>query len=118
MENYPGLKIVVAHGGGFLPAYSGRMDHAYRARKDVREGLPKLPSNYLKRFYFDTMVFEPDQLEYLINKFGPNHILLGTDYPYDMGEDDPVGLVGKVKGLNEHDCSAVCGGNAERLLKI
>ena len=94
------------------------MDHAYRARKDVREGLPKLPSDYLKRFYFDTMVFEPDQLEYLINKFGPNHILLGTDYPYDMGEDDPVGLVGKVKGLNEHDCSAVCGGNAERLLKI
>jgi len=118
MENHPGLKIVVAHGGGFLPAYSGRMDHAYRARKDVREGLPDLPSEYLKRFHFDTMVFEPDQLEYLINKFGPNHILLGTDYPYDMGEDDPLGLVNKVKGLNEHDCSSICGGNAARLLKI
>ncbi|MDC0196065.1 amidohydrolase family protein [Gammaproteobacteria bacterium] len=118
MENYPGLKIVVAHGGGFLPAYSGRMDHAYRARKDVREGLPNLPSDYLKRFYFDTMVFEPDQLEYLINKFGSSHILLGTDYPYDMGEDDPVGLVGKVRGLNQHDCSIICGGNAEKLLKI
>jgi aminocarboxymuconate-semialdehyde decarboxylase len=64
MENHPSLKIVVAHGGGFLPAYSGRMDHAYRARKDVREGLPDLPSEYLKRFHFDTMVFEPDQLEY------------------------------------------------------
>jgi aminocarboxymuconate-semialdehyde decarboxylase len=118
MENHPGLKIVVAHGGGFLPAYSGRMDHAYRARKDVREGLPDLPSEYLKRFHFDTMVFEPDQLEYLINKFGPNHILLGTDYPYDMGEDDPLGLVNKVKGLNEHDYSSICGGNAARLLKI
>jgi aminocarboxymuconate-semialdehyde decarboxylase len=118
MENHPGLKIVVAHGGGFLPAYSGRMDHAYRARKDVREGLPDLPSEYLKRFHFDTMVFEPDQLEYLINKFGPDHILLGTDYPYDMGEDDPLGLVNKVKGLNEHDCSSICGGNAARLLKI
>ncbi len=118
LENHPGLKIVVAHGGGFLPAYSGRMDHAYRARKDVREGLPDLPSEYLKRFHFDTMVFESDQLEYLINKFGPNHILLGTDYPYDMGEDDPLGLVNKVKGLNEHDCSSICGGNAARLLKI
>ena len=118
MENHPGLKIVVAHGGGFLPAYSGRMDHAYRARKDVREGLPDLPSEYLKRFHFDTMVFEPDQLEYLINKFGPDHILLGTDYPYDMGEDDPLGLVNKVKGLNEQDCSSICGGNAARLLKI
>ncbi len=118
MENHPGLKIVVAHGGGFLPAYSGRMDHAYRARKDVREGLPDLPSEYLKRLHFDTMVFESDQLEYLINKFGPNHILLGTDYPYDMGEDDPLGLVNKVKGLNEQDCSSICGGNAARLLKI
>ena len=118
MENHPGLKIVVAHGGGYLPAYSGRMDHAYRAREDVRENLPNLPSDYLKRFYFDTMVFEPDQLEYLINKFGSDHILLGTDYPYDMGENDPIGLINKVKGLNQQDCSEICGGNAERLLKI
>jgi aminocarboxymuconate-semialdehyde decarboxylase len=118
MENHPGLKIVVAHGGGFLPAYSGRMDHAYRARKDVREGLPNLPSDYLKRFYFDTMVFEPDQLEYLIKKYGADHILLGTDYPYDMGEDDPLGLINKVEGLSADDCSAICGGNAAKLLKI
>ena len=100
MENHPGLKIVVAHGGGFLPAYSGRMDHAYRARKDVREGIPNLPSEYLSRFYFDTMVFEPDQLGYLIKKFGSDHILLGTDYPYDMGEKDPLGLLNKVDGLD------------------
>jgi len=118
MERHPGLKVVVAHGGGYLPAYSGRMDHAYRARKDVREGLPDLPSDYLKRFYFDTMVFEPDQLEYLIKKYGADHILLGTDYPYDMGEDDPVGLVNRVEGLTEHDCSAICGGNAAKLLNI
>ncbi len=118
MENHPGLKIVVAHGGGFLPAYSGRMDHAYRARKDVRDGLPKLPSKYLKRFYFDTMVFEPDQLEYLIKKFGSDHILLGTDYPYDMGEKDPIGLISKVAVLNENDLSLICGGNAEKILKI
>ncbi|MBT7956206.1 MAG: amidohydrolase, partial [Rhodospirillaceae bacterium] len=118
MERHPGLKVVVAHGGGYLPAYSGRMDHAYRARKDVREGLPDLPSDYLKRFYFDTMVFEPDQLEYLIKKYGADHILLGTDYPYDMGESDPVGLVNRVEGLTEHDCSAICGGNAAKLLNI
>ena len=118
MEHHPGLKVVVAHGGGYLPAYSGRMDHAYRARKDVREGLPDLPSDYLKRFYFDTMVFEPDQLEYLINKYGADHILLGTDYPYDMGERDPVGLVNRVEGLTEHDCSAICGDNAAKLLNI
>lgn len=118
MERHPGLKIVVAHGGGYLPAYAGRMDHAYRARKDVREGLPNPPSEYLKRFYFDTMVFEPDQLEFLINKYGADHILLGTDYPYDMGESDPVGLVNRVNGLNEHDCAAICGGNARKLLNL
>ena len=56
----------MAHGVVFLPAWSGRMDHAYRERKDVRDGLPELPSDYLERFYFDTMVFEPDQLKYLI----------------------------------------------------
>jgi len=54
----------------------------------------------------------------LINKFGADHILLGTDYPYDMGEDDPVGLINRVKGLNKQDCSEICGGNAESLLKI
>jgi len=118
MENHPRLKVVVAHGGGFLPAYSGRMDHAYRVRKDVSDGIPKLPSDYLKRFYFDTMVFEPDQLEYLIQKFGADHILLGTDYPYDMGEEDPVGLISKVAALNAHDLSLICGKNAEKLLKI
>ena len=118
LENHPGLKIIVAHGGGFLPAYSGRMDHAYRARKDVNDGIPELPSKYLKRLYFDTMVFEPDQLQYLINKFGSDHILLGTDYPYDMGESNPVGLINKVKNLSEKDLSAICGGNARKLLGI
>ncbi len=118
MERHPGLKIVIAHGGGYLPAYAGRMDHAYRARKDVREGLPNPPSEYLKRFYFDTMVFEPDQLEFLIKKYGAEQILLGTDYPYDMGESDPVGLVSRVNGLSEKDYASICGGNAATLLNL
>ena len=118
LETHPGLKIIVSHGGGYLPSYSGRMDHAYRARKDVRDGLPHLPSEYLKKMYFDTMVFEPDQIEYLISKYGKDHILLGTDYPYDMGEEDPVGLVKRVQGLTPHDCASICGGNAAKLLKI
>ena len=58
------------------------------------------------------------QLEYLIKKFGSDHILLGTDYPYDMGEKDPIGLISKVAVLNENDLSLICGGNAEKILKI
>ncbi len=118
MERYPSLKIVVAHGGGYLPAYAGRMDHAYHAREDVRQGLPRPPSEYLHQFYLDTMVFEPDQLSFLITKYGADHILLGTDYPYDMGENDPVGLVARTPGLSEADREAICGGNAARLLGL
>ena len=64
------------------------------------------------------MVFEPDQLEFLIRKYGADHVLLGTDYPYDMGEDDPVGLVGRVAGLSDEERAAVCGLNAARLLNL
>ncbi len=118
MERHPGLKIVFAHGGGFLPAYSGRFDHAYHAREDVRYGLPRPPSEYLKEFFFDTMVFEPDQLGYLIKKYGSDHVLLGTDYPYDMGDEDPLGLINSVENLTADDVDLIRGGNAARLLGI
>ena len=118
MERHPGLKIVVSHGGGYLPSYAGRMDHAYHARADVREGLPHPPTHYLKRFYFDTVVFEPDQLEFLIQKYGADHILLGTDYPYDMGEEDLVGLLQRVDGLSADEFAAIGGRNAANLLNL
>jgi aminocarboxymuconate-semialdehyde decarboxylase len=118
MERHPGLKICVSHGGGYLPSYAGRMDHAYHAREDVREGLPNPPTHYLKQFYFDSIVFDPDQLEFLINKYGADHILLGTDYPYDMGETDPIGLLQKVRNLSEEELSKVRGGNAIELLNL
>ncbi len=118
LERYPGLKFVFAHGGGYLPAYAGRFDHAYHARQDVRHGLPRPPSEYLASFYFDTLVFEPDQLGFLIDKYGSDHILLGTDYPYDMGETDPLGLLNRVPGLGPKDIALIGGGNAERLLGL
>ena len=118
MERYPDLKIVVVHGGGYLPAYAGRIDHAWRAREDVREGVPQPPTEYLKRFFFDTMVFEPDQLKFLIDKYGADHIMLGTDYPYDMGEDDPLELIGSVPGLKQEQIDLISGGNAARLLGL
>lgn len=118
MERHPGLKIVFAHGGGYLPMYAGRFDHAYHAREDVRHGLSRPPSEYLSMFYFDTMVFESDQLGFLIERYGADHVLLGTDYPYDMGETDPLGLVDKVSGLSPDQVDRIIGGNAARLLGI
>jgi aminocarboxymuconate-semialdehyde decarboxylase len=118
LDRYPGLKICVAHGGGYIPTYAGRMDHAHHERDDCRENISSPPSSYLSKFYFDTLVFEPDQLAFLIEKYGADHILLGTDYPYDMGEEDPLGLVGKVDDVTADARSAVCGLNAARLIKL
>jgi aminocarboxymuconate-semialdehyde decarboxylase len=118
VERHPDLKIVVVHGGGYLPAYAGRLDHGWRAREDVREGVPQPPTSYLRKFYFDTMVFEPGQLEYLVSTYGADHVLLGTDYPYDMGDDDPLALLASAAGLDQNQVDLVAGGNAARLLGL
>jgi aminocarboxymuconate-semialdehyde decarboxylase len=118
VERYPRLKIVVVHGGGYLPAYAGRLDHGWRAREDVREGVPQPPTSYLRKFYFDTMVFEPGQVEYLVKTYGADHVLLGTDYPYDMGDDDPLSLLAATAGLEQDQVDLVAGGNAARLLGL
>ena len=119
MEKFPTLKIFVAHGGGYLPAYSGRIDHAWGARTDCRgNNLKHKPSVYLKRMFFDTIVFSFDQLQYLIKKFGSDHIIMGTDYPYDMAEDDPIEHILGISDLTEKDIKLITGGNACNLFKI
>jgi aminocarboxymuconate-semialdehyde decarboxylase len=118
MARHPRLKIVVAHGGGYIAHYWARMDHAWRARPDCRTVIKRRPSSYLEKFYFDTITFDPEMLSRLIQRFGADHVVLGTDYPYDMGEDDPLGLVAQVKRLPKADRDLVVGGNAARLLKI
>lgn len=118
MERFPDLKICVVHGGGYLPFYPARFDHAYHARADCRENISRPPSEYLGRLYFDTMVFDPEDLRRLIVRYGSDHVLLGTDYPYDMGEDDPVGLVMSVDGLGEEEVARVLGRNAAELLRL
>lgn len=117
MERHPGLKVVIAHGGGYVPAYCGRMDHAAEARPDCCTHLKHMPSDYVKRMYFDTIVFDPDQLKFLVAKYGADHVLLGTDYPYDMGENDPIGFI-ESAGFNAEAVRAIMGVNAGKLLGI
>lgn len=118
LERYPGLKICVVHGGGYIPFYPARFDHAARVRSDVSERISRPPSAYLRQLYFDTMVFDTEDLAYLVARYSADHVLLGTDYPYDMGEDDPVGLVSSVAGLEEKERAMILGGNAARLLRL
>jgi aminocarboxymuconate-semialdehyde decarboxylase len=117
LDAYPRLKLCVAHGGGYLPAYSGRMDHAHGAREDCRRLIKRKPTSYLKKLYFDTIVFTTHQLEYLVSRYGSDHLLLGTDYPYDMGMEDPVGFIDSAR-LTRDDKAQIMGKNAAQLLKI
>ena len=117
LERHPNLKILAVHGGGFLGAYSGRIDHAWGARSDAHGNLPKPPSSYLKKIYFDTVVFTPIQLEALVKTFGADHVLMGTDYPFDMADFDPVEHVVST-GFDSATTAAIVGGNAKKLLGI
>jgi aminocarboxymuconate-semialdehyde decarboxylase len=118
LERHPKLKILAVHGGGYLAAYSGRIDHAWGARSDCHADLPHPPTTYLKRIYFDTVVFTPYQLVELVRVFGSDHIVMGTDYPYDMGEYDPIGHVAGVTEFDEATRAAIVGGNAKKLLGL
>ncbi len=117
LERHPGLKIFAIHGGGYAGAYSGRMDHAWGARRDANAGLPKPPTSYLRKMYFDTTVFTPHQLEYLVRTFGPDHIVMGTDYPYDMADYFPVEHVASAS-LGDAEKAAVAGESAVKLFGL
>lgn len=118
LERFPRLKIVAAHGGGYVSHYPARMDHAWGARADTRTALKKTPRQSLAKLYFDTIVFDREQLRHLVNLWGADHIVVGTDYPYDMGWYDPRGFVGGCEFLKDGDKAKIMGLNAARLLKM
>jgi aminocarboxymuconate-semialdehyde decarboxylase len=77
-----------------------------------------MPTTYLKRLYFDALVYTHSQLEYLVREYGADHVLMGTDYPADMGEIDPIGFIEGSPNLSDADRAAIFGGNAARLLGL
>ena len=117
LERHPDLKILAVHGGGYLGGYWGRIDHAWGARSDCHGSLPKPPTHYLKKVFVDSVVFTPGQLRNLVETFGADRVLMGTDYPFDMADYDPVGHVVS-SDLDEKTVEAICGGNAKRLLGL
>ncbi|WP_457940366.1 amidohydrolase family protein [Mesorhizobium sp. 10J20-29] len=117
LERYPELKILSVHGGGYLAAYSGRIDHAWGARSDARTNLPRPPTHYLRKVFVDTVVFTPHQLRALVEVFGAEHVVLGTDFPFDMAEFKPVAHVEQA-GLSDDVVDAIVAGNARRLLGV
>ena len=118
LERHPNLKVLAVHGGGYLGAYSGRIDHAWGARSDCNVGLPKPPTSYLKQVYVDTVVFTPLQLETLVKTFGADHVIMGTDYPFDMLEYDPIGHIASVESFDDATRAKLAGGNLKKLVGL
>jgi aminocarboxymuconate-semialdehyde decarboxylase len=115
MDAYPKLKIVFAHGGGFLPFYTGRHDMDYRFGRGGAH-LKGDFSSYLPRFYYDTVLFNPDMLEFLLTKVPASHVILASDYPF--AEKRPVEFVRRAKKISRKDQDAILGANCARLLGI
>ncbi|MBA3841501.1 MAG: amidohydrolase family protein [Actinobacteria bacterium] len=115
LEDLPDLKIVMAHGGGFLPHYFGRLDRNFHNRPATAGHITKLPSEYLNAFYLDTCVYDPKVLAVLIELVGADRLLLGTDYP--VGDSDPLAIV-QASGATAAQIAAIAGGNAVELLGL
>ena len=114
-ERFPKLRMILAHGGGTLPYIVGRLDQGYRVRPETKT-IPKPPSEYLRRLWFDTITHDDALLAYLVQKVGYRNVVVGTDRPYDMGIDDPRGTVAKIPGLDEKERDAILGGNVRAVL--
>jgi len=115
-ERFPQLNMILAHGGGTLAAIAGRLDHGYRVRPETKT-IPKPPSAYLAQLYVDTITHDDAYLAYLVQKLGPQCIVVGTDRPFDMGIDDPRGAVMRIPGLDDAQRAAILGGNARGFLQ-
>lgn len=116
LDRFPGLKLCIAHGGGFLPYYAGRVDRNYRNRPEATKNIDREPSEYLNRFFYDTVVYNSDILEFLVRKVGSKQVILGSDYP--VGESNPVAFVKGAGTLSDIAKRRICGENAARLLGI
>jgi len=114
-DRYPKLKVMLAHGGGFTPYQAARWEHGWAVRPEPKKNVPAQPKNVAGKFFYDTILHSKPVLEFLIKHTGVAHVMLGSDYPYDMGMMD---CVAHVRGLSisDTDKDSILGGRAEQLL--
>lgn len=115
MDRFPGIKIVMAHGGGYMPHYMGRLDRNVTDKPFTTKNISKKPSEYLSDFYYDSCVYDPRTLELLIERVGIDRIVLGGDYP--VAALDPIDFL-DCANLSDEDRAKIAGGNAARLLDL
>jgi aminocarboxymuconate-semialdehyde decarboxylase len=118
LDECPDLKIVLGHGGGYTCFGIGRMDHGWQVRSEARVNIQQPPSAYLRRFYYDCIVYTESALRFLIDTVGADRVVFGTDWPYDMALDWPVSRILAMESLTQAEKEAILWRNLERLLGL
>jgi aminocarboxymuconate-semialdehyde decarboxylase len=118
LDRCPNLKICLVHAGGTLPFLLGRLEHGHSVRPEAREKCENTFSYYLRNFYVDSVTFRPDILRFVMAVMPKGHVFMGTDYPFDMADPDPVSSVRNAIPDDEVSIELILGGNLVRLLKV
>lgn len=117
LERLPRLRLCFAHGGGAFPAALGRLDHGHRVRPEAKKFIAQPPSRYAKSLYFDTLTHDPALLAFNLEKFGSERIMIGSDYPFDMGVDHPLSQLEGL-ALSAADRDNITHRTARRFLRL
>ena len=115
LDELPELRMLLAHGGGFLPYQIGRFEHGHKVRPDTAEITQSKPMDMFRRFYYDALTHDPLAIRHLIDRVGSDHVVIGTDSPFDMGEEQPVERLEQVPGLTQKEREDVCYRSAMNL---
>ena len=115
LDRHPKLTVVLAHGGGFTPYQAARWEHGWHVRPEPKKNIAKQPVDIAKRFYYDTILHSAPVLEFMIERVGADHVMLGSDYPYDMGMMDCVKHVRSLK-ISDADKTTILSTRAQALL--
>jgi len=118
LEAHPNLKICFAHAGGTVPFIRGRWDRGYNARHEPRAKINNPPNEYVKLLYFDTVTHWEPALAFMVETMGADHVVMGSDHPFDMGPEEPARFVEQASGISEKDKEMILTENAARLLKL
>jgi aminocarboxymuconate-semialdehyde decarboxylase len=118
LKEFPRLKFYLAHGGGSCPYLRGRWEHGWQVRPEARANIDRPPSDYFRLLCFDSLVHSVPALNFLVETVGPARVMMGTDYPFDMGDRDPVKTVASLPHLSDDQKEMIFGANAVALFKI
>ena len=118
VEKFPGVRWVLGHLGGAIPYLAERLDRGYTAFKECREHISKVPSEYLKKFYYDTVNFDVKALQFAVDFAGTDHLLAGSDFPHQIGSLEMMVTSIEELNISPEEKAGIFGENAANLLRL